>query len=210
MGETEKLSGQFWGRQVGEAVASIPMHVDTELSSRDATALTRPCVSTRPSRVPWAVEPGGVAHSTRRTLARRDTMVAPARCLSSSTLVARLDAQTPHRRFAPRVLMVRNVASGTPAPVAAKRLGIALGAAATGAAGLAVATVAMGQGVDVVQMLAHVPQDIWGVYQSSLLTHPLQTKVWIRPALRPSLPGELSTPCFRWGLVSNPHVWWSL
>ena len=73
--------------------------------------------------------------------------------------------------------MVRSVASGTPAPVAAKRLSIAIGVAASGAAGLAIATLAMDQGVDVFQTVGHVPQDIWGFYQASLVSNPLQTKV---------------------------------
>ena len=88
-----------------------------------------------------------------------------------------LRTQSSLRVSARRALIVRSVAGGTPVPVAGKRLGIALGVAATGVAGLAVATLAVDQSVDVLQTLGHIPQDVWGLYQAELLSHPLQTKV---------------------------------
>lgn len=133
-------------------------------------------------------------------------MVAPARCLGSSTAVTRLDVRNRHKRSAATMLVIRNVASGSPAPAAAKRLGIALGVAASGAAGLAVTAVAAGQGVDVLQTLLHVPQDIWGVYQASLVTHPLQTKVRIGPAFRPTCLLRAACPELGWASSATPSL----
>ena len=119
------------------------------------------------------------------------SMVAPCRCLSRSSYTTNLK----HRPFnaprsaASRILVVRNVVSGTPTPTGAKKLSIALGAAVTGAGALALAFATADQGTDVVQSLSHYPLELWNFYQISIVAHPLQSKVgYLFPTPTPPLP----------------------